>query len=220
MCEELESFRYCLVNGKYILGDNTTKGANALITGKTCPEKAIIPEFVKEHRIEEIGTCALYSCANLKELIVKARITQINGNAFYEAKNLVNVYLPKTLLYIFSNGIHLWDSENGNCVPNPGITNVYFERGSKIEYISSQGISYKEFLYLHTCEVIKPELDSHAFSFVVNLYVVSPSNYSIGKSVSIISKEERCKLTEPTCNRRARNARSGILLVSYLIFIN
>ena len=219
MCEEFESFRYCLVKGKYILGYNTTTPANALISGKTCPEKVVIPEFVKDHKIEEIGTNALKSCTNMKVLIIKARITQINDAALWEAKSLVNIYLPNTLLYIFTNCIHLWDSQLGSGVTNPGITNVYFEKGSKIKYIGSQGICYREFLYLHTCEVIKPEINMYAFNIVQHLYTVSPYNYSLGTSVPIIAKEGRCNLKEHTCNKRPRSNRNEMLLVSYLIFI-
>ena len=114
------------MNGKYVLGDNSSNIKNALESGNTCPETIFVPKYVYGHKIEEIGAYPFDSCTNTKVLNVKARITQINYNAFRQATSLEKVYLPNTLKYIFDNAIHVWNSTLGNGVINPGITEIFF----------------------------------------------------------------------------------------------
>ena len=208
-CEEYGDFYYCLRGGKYILGDNSSSSANALITNHVCPEKIIVPVYVNGHKIEEIGSHALQGCNKIRILVIKARITQINEYAFYEGTSLREVYLPNTLINIMAHSIHVWNRTLGSGVVNPGVTEIFFEKNSKLAFINDQGISYRENMILYTCTAINPKLHTYAFNIVSRLTIISPMVFSIKGSYSVQSSLYNCGMRDgKTCDAQRRQSSS------------
>ena len=213
MCDVYDLFNFCLVNDKYIIGDNSTNRTNALISGKTCPETLIIPAFIKGHKIEEIGCNAFSFCNNIKTLIIRARITQINEFAFQASTSLTTIYLPSTLRYIFQYGIHIWNESKGSGKTTPGITNIYIEKNSRLSYMGFQGISYKEFVYINTCEAINPVTHQHVFGWTNKVYTVAPVIYTIRSSQSIVSPNLWCIYGETVANPHTKCSNRFLLCI-------
>ena len=208
-CDEYGDFKYCTVKDIYIFGDNTTVAGNALISGHKCPETILIPIAVNGKYVTEIGRYSLSGVAkNVKIIKIKARITQINANAFYEASSLEQIYLPNTLRYLFSNAIHVWNRTLGEEVTNPGVTQLFFEKGSDLKYIAYQGISYRAVMIIYTYDVLKPQTLSESFKWTKSLVVASPAPFSIGSSHWISLSRMNSFKNIKTCkfSRRTHNA--------------
>ena len=181
LCGQWNEFNYYLVSNKCILGNNASV---SLISGKTCPDTIIIPETVNNYTVEEIGKNSL-SNLPFKELIILARITQINSGATWGCKNLEKVIIPNTCLYLFNSAIHVWDSSLGDDVSNPGITNVYFEPNSKIAFLDVQAICYRENMNIYFCNSVFPKIIQSAFNNVRNLMIHCPVYFDIGPIKSV-----------------------------------
>ena len=182
-CGVYNEFSYYFVNGKCILGDNST---SAFISGKTCPKTIIIPPKVNDNPVLEIGCNAIYNLVNLRELIILARITQINSRGIYSCPNLEKVNVPNTCLYIFYSGIHMWNHTLGNHVPNPGTTNVTFEPNTQIAYISYHGIVYRENINIFFCNKVNLTTNGDPFQFS-NTKLYSPYSYRLTSSYYVNS---------------------------------
>ena len=197
-CGEWNEFAYFFVNNKCILGNNQSR---ALISGKQLPEIVIIPQYVNGHPVLELGVNSLSHNTIIREIVILARITQINYNAMRCCTNLEKINIPSSCLYIFDSGIHMFNSSMPDHTPTPGVTNVIFEPNSKIQYIDGQGISYRETINIFFCSPVKPILHRFAFSDS-NPQFFSPYNFWLSSKTFVHSNvglPEICYDPKMTC---------------------
>ena len=176
-CDEWHEFRFCHINGSYMLGDNSSDLKNGLVDISICPNIVIIPHSVNGTDIKEIGKNAMYDCKNIIELYIFARITQINHAAFRLCSNIIKVYLPNTLEFIFNDAINVYDSKNGLNIVNPGTTEVFFEQNSKLRFLGSHSISYRYTMKLYFCNHVKVTIENDPFAKVNEIKIYSPINF-------------------------------------------
>ena len=180
MCSTWHEIKLCTVNNTFIVGNNSTTSKNGLADASNEPEILIIPPEVDKQEIKEIGKHAFAYCKQIREVIIEARIIQINERTFLGCEKIEKITIPNTCKYIFHSAIDLYNASKGS-VTNPGTTKIYFEANSKISFIYSHGISYKENFLLYTCEEIKPKTDGQSFIAVTNLMIYSPVSFVFNK---------------------------------------
>ena len=190
-CVEYEEFRYCTVDGVFMLGNNSEFYRNGLINENIYPSTVLIPRTIHNKAVYEIGSYALYRCVNIKRIIIEARITRIGSNAICSMKSLEYVRLPNTLEILENFSLHFWDLVE-NFHPGPGIATVIFEPNSKLKQISYHTLSYKDTLYIHTCEPIRAQIDYLAFGYVKTMKIFSPVHFSVDGHRSIQSNYTDC----------------------------
>ena len=174
LCGQWNEFEYYFVNDKCILGNNNSR---ALISGKTCPEVVIIPQYVNGNPVLEIGKNSLSGLVKIKEITILARITQINTEAISYCAGLEKINIPSTCLYMFFASVHLYNNTYGGDKPAPGTTNVIFEPNSRIQYIGDNTFSYRENLNVYFCSPINPIIHEEAFKVVTNKNFYSPYDF-------------------------------------------
>ena len=194
-CVTNEEFKYCTINGVFLLGDDTGNSGNALREGFECPQTVYIPRKVQGKEVKEIGQYALSFCTNIRRIIVDARITTIRNFGFGALASLEYVKLPNTLEHIGIQGVHFWNKSLGDLVTNPGTGIVVFEPNSKLKRIDSHGISYKENLIIVTCDSLKPSIDQDAFVFCKTVTIYSPFPFTLlGHHSHQYNYSESCKI--------------------------
>ena len=184
-CIVYDGFRYCDVSGIFMFGDNTTKAHNAVAVGSSYPTTLFIPRRVEGHAIQEVGKYALSSVSQIKQIIIEARITKINDHGFSSMAGLEYIKLPNTLEVISSAGIHMWNLSLGDYKTNPGTVTIAFEPKSKLNFIASHGISYKENVNIILCNSISPILVTGSFAVVEKLTVFSPYQFFLNGTRSL-----------------------------------
>ena len=177
-CIEYLNVKYCFVNNIFIVGDNVSR---ALIS---TPQNGIIfiPYKINDNEIKEIGANSFSSCNTIEQVTIEARITQINEYAFGWCAKLERINIPNTCKIIQKWGIQTYNTTLGNSLPNPykSLT-IFFEANSKIKYIDTHGISYRENVNIYTCERINPILNPETFKKVTNLKIYSPASFVLNK---------------------------------------
>ena len=174
LCGQWNEFEYYFVNNKCILGDNNSV---ALISGKTCPEVVIIPQYVNGNPVLELGANSLNGLVEIKEITILARITQINARAIYNSAGLEKINIPSTCLYMFYGSIHLYNITHGGYRPAPGTTDIIFEPNSKIQYIGDHSLSYRENMNFYFCSPVNPKIHSSALVGITNKKYYSPYDF-------------------------------------------
>ena len=218
-CEYSNEFKYCNVEGIFMLGDNSTNVKNALKDDAKCPELVEIPVSVNGRKVEEIGYKAFEECNNIKEIRIYARITRINSHAFWECSSLERIYLPSTLQYIYDSGIHTYNSSVGNEIPNPGLTEVIFQKNSHLKFIGSQGISYRENMHIYICEEISPEFDKKPFNWAKNVRIFSPYSFHFYEYDTIVTPYLSFCINPLTCHSDFPPIRNCLMIyLSIFIF--
>ena len=139
-CVEYEEFRYCTVDGVFMLGNNTEVHRNGLIKYNVYPSTVLIPRIVDNKAVYEIGSYALFECTEIKRIIIEARITRIGSHAICSMKSLEYIRLPNTLEILEDFSLHFWDLVE-NYHPAPGIATVIFEPNSKLKIIKSHALA-------------------------------------------------------------------------------
>ena len=183
-CGEWNGLSFYLINNICILGNNQT---SALSDVNLCPETVIIPPKVNGYSVLELGRYSLTHCKNMKELIILARITQINEYATWACENLVKVNIPYTCKYIFYSGIHMWNSTRNERVPTPGTANITFEPNSQLTFIGPQGISFRENVNIFFCSKVNMiNVDGYPFAFT-NPHFFSPYKFRLTESIYVSS---------------------------------
>lgn len=216
-CETWSVYNFCTVNNKFILGDNKTK---AIISGQNCPDDIYIPRTVNGKGVQEIGANSFSGCTNIKKIIIKARITQINSHAFESCRSITSVFLPSSLMYIFECGIHIWNRDLGNEVTNPGTTEVRFERGSNLKFIGFQGISYRENIILYFCNSVSVSFGETPFKWSKRVLAISPFEFTFNGAKTYKSSEiDCCNAHVLTCKGKYRANGFTPLVMFMLSFI-
>ena len=190
-CVTYGNVNYCLVKDTFIVGDNVSC---ALVSDPT-DGILFIPFKVNSSEVKEIGANAFTGCSSIERVTIEARITQINNDAFRECLKLVSINIPNTCRLIKEWGIQTYNSTLGNSLPNQykSLT-IFFEPNSKIKYIDTHGISYRENVNIYTCERINPILQKNSFIKVSNLRIYSPSSFVMNNTRSTTSKiSSQCK---------------------------
>ena len=212
-CEEWHEFKFCTVNNIFILGDNQTASSGLVNAGKY-PSLVIIPPYVNGKEVKEIGAYSLKNCPLIKEIIIEARITQINIYATWGCASLEKIKIPNTCLYIFNSGIHIWNSTLKSGVTNPGTSRVMFEPNSKISFIGYQGISYRENIYLYFCNKVNPSFSSGAFNCNKKLVVYSPVSFIFnGKRTNSSEYFSACSIPKTCLIQRKRRMQFYLCII-------
>ena len=190
-CIEYLNVRYCFVNSIFIVGDNVSC---ALVSN---PQNGIIfiPYKINDTEVKELGAKSFSQCRTIEQVTIEARITQINKYAFLECEKLERINIPNTCKIIQPWGIQTYNATLGKSLPNPykSLT-IFFEANSKIKYIDTHGISYREDVNIYTCERINPILNSETFKGVTNLKIYSPASFVLNKTRSTTREfSSQCK---------------------------
>ena len=135
-CQVWHEIKCCTVNGRLIVGDNTTLSGNGLASTSNEPEILIIPPSINGVEIKEIGQYSFYQRKKIRRLVIEARIEQIGSHAFFGCEVLDEINIPNSLTMLCHSAIDLFNSSRGS-VTNPGTTRIYFEANSKLKYITS-----------------------------------------------------------------------------------
>ena len=186
-CIKYHEFCFYWVNNTFMVGDNTTTVRNGLINQSNCPDVVVIPLSVEGHKVEQIGQYSFYSCPQIKVLIIEARITCINLQAFRRNFNLQRIYLPNTLKEIYGWGIQMYDPNSIEEVPSHGSVDIIFEPNSQLSHLSDHSISYKENVNVYICDHVQPSSTGNPFARVINLRLFSPISFNILGRNTIIS---------------------------------
>ena len=184
-CYKWHEFKYCVVNGILVLGDNAT-AKSGLVSSGTYPSIVNIPFSVNGKEVKQIGAYSLEFCPLIKEIKIRAKITQINKHALWGCASLEKITIPNSCMYIFKSAIHVWNSSLGNEKTNPGTTEVIFLPNSKLAFIEMQGISYRENMYLYFCSYVNPKLDTYAFKWTINVVAFSPYSFTFNGTSTVI----------------------------------
>ena len=146
---------YCLIEGKYYVGDNETYAYENDYT----PQDIIIPKTLDNYSILYIGTYAFDLNRKLRKVTILASIIAIHHHAFANCNNLEYINIPSSCKYLYSNAIQCHKSDE----KSPGTLTVLFEINSNIQYIGRQLFSYKEFTHIYMCQQISPTIDQYVF---------------------------------------------------------
>ena len=196
-CYFYDQFKYCNVNGVFMLGNGTDYPHNALDNNITGPQTLIVPRSVHGMAVQEIGHRALFQCLNIKKIIIEARITVIRNEGISQMKSLEYISLPNTLTRIEDWGIHFYDPELPNYTPNNGSATIVFEPNSRLSYVGNHGISYKETLNIYFCDPVYPVLDPATFFRVTHLHIYSMFQFSLNTTESIVTHIPYCQRCTP-----------------------
>ena len=139
------NIRYCKVSNEWFVGTNeTSTETNAVLSKELLEETIIIPRFVDNHQITQIGQFAFYKCDKIINVIIDARITCINKQAFSRCFNMKFIRLPNTLKFIYYCGISLCNSTvNPECDQSIGETIVAFEPNTNLEFLHEGAFSWR-----------------------------------------------------------------------------
>ena len=217
-CEIWHELRFCTNSNVFMLGDNFTK-KSGLANSSFCPTLVIIPPNVNGKEVREIGAYALSDCPLIKEIIINARITQINSHAFFASASLEKINIPNTCLYILDSALDFWNQSLGDHITNPGTSKVFFEPNSKIAFIDNHGISYRENVHIYFCSAVSPRLHKYAFAVTSNVVVYSRVSFIFnGKRTNTSNYSSLCSMPR-TCPRpNSRNL--GTMLYVYVLLVS
>ena len=144
------------INGKWIIGDNTTSSMNGLSDLSTLGPILNIPSIIDGHNIEEIGLRAFFKCTKIEEINIENGIKQINERSFSYCTNLKSIVIPPSVEFIGYCGIHCYNETaqsiygaNSRKATAQGTLVVTFLSGSKIAFIGNSGISRKENIIIY-----------------------------------------------------------------------
>ena len=217
-CVAWQEFKFCTKNKKFILGDNETIGSGLVKVG-VYPQLVIIPPYVNQREVQEIGYSALSDCPLIKEIIIEARITQINQEAFWACTSLEKITIPNTCLYIFSSAIHIWNSSRGIWDKTPGTSIVIFEPNSKLAFIGIHGISYRRNIHIYLCNKVHTKLDSESIGFTDNIITFSPISFVFNRKLTNTSKYSSLCSTYRTCKYQKNTRLPAPLVFNVSIMI-
>ena len=190
-CVDYGNVRYCVVNDIFIVGNNESKA----LVSEPLDGIIFIPLKVNSSEVKEIGAKSFMGCSSIERVTIEARITQINNRAFCQCMKLVSINIPNTCRIIQQWGIQTYNITQGNNLPNSykSLT-IFFEPNSKIKFIDTHGISFRENVNIYTCERINPTLNSQTFIKVTNLKIYSPVSFVLKDVRSITSNiSSQCK---------------------------
>ena len=191
---------------------NSTNYENNLtaIPNSTEFETIEIPKYVSGYFVKEIGCNAFRKCIYLKEVNIKAEITQINWYAFYECHNLTSINIPSTCELMGNGAISsvIWiDKYNQSTAP--GTLSVKFEPNATIKTIGEFAIERKEVIIITYCGYHEPYVVNKSLFYETRYPVVySPIPIKWGGIDSIVDTsicnllqdyKEAKEIKIPTC---------------------
>ena len=139
------------VNGIKIIGDNTTTGSG-IKSGATVPSKIVIPFDDGEDPILEIGGMAFQGLAEIREVVILAKINVINQYAFYRCENLAKINIPSSVYLLATSALDLKNKTIESI--GKGKTEIFFEQHSRISVFENAAISNKEIIFIYICDVV------------------------------------------------------------------
>ena len=208
------------INGKWIIGDNTTETMNGLSNWSTLGPILNIPSIIDGHNIEEIGYHAFFKCTKIEEINIENGIKQINERGFSFLTNLKSIVIPPSVEFIGYCGIHCYNETaqsiygaNSRKATAQGTLVVTFLSGSKIAFIGNSGISRKENIIIYFLGKSKPQFLTNPL--VLNL-ITSVKVYSPFVKQFLGVKTHNFKCTLPP---QKRSNRPNLLLSMIILLI-
>ena len=179
-CYEENNLRFCRSGDFYIVGTNGSKFQNGFVNPEKITSRIFIPAYVNGIPVREIGSSSLATSPIIENVIIEARINQINMYAFYRDFHLVQINIPNTCQFLFRSAINTADSDG---IPPPnsyGLLNVFFEPNSKIRLIGHHALAYRAMVHISICD--KVSVGTHTDTFKRSSVVIySPFHFMIGK---------------------------------------
>ena len=166
-CITYNHVKYCRIeSGRLIVGNNSTTNGNAIESGFNLTSLEI-PEAIDNEQIEEIGQRSFTAAKDLVSVNIKARITQINFDAFYCCMRLSYINIPSSTQFIGQGVLSLKNYSTQTTTSN-GTVRIIFEYPASVKYIGMYGIERKENMIVYYFGKNKPTFAGGTFTGVTN----------------------------------------------------
>ena len=167
------SLNFGVINGVTIVGDNSSTIGNG-ISSTSFSGNLTIPEFFNGERVSEIGQYAFYTCVNIKEVKILAKITSINTYAFYNCRSFEKINIPSSVSFI---GFASFCMRTDDGLISPGSLTFSFEYNSELSIVGNYNFARKNTIIIYFCGYGPINFGSSCFSLVEN-YVIFSSTIS------------------------------------------
>ena len=190
--EDPQGVPYLYFNHKgfWIVGASNTSNTSEIKNIETL-EHVVIPKYIHNIPVREIGRSAFRKCYYLKTVDIKADITQINMHAFYECSNLTSINIPSTCVFLGLAAISCIITQERNGLDHqetaPGTLAVKFEPNATIQTIGTYGIERKDVIIITYCGYHSPNISTDGLFYETTYSVVfSPTKIEWGNYTSIV----------------------------------
>ena len=213
-CFNIGDVVYCNIeNQKVIVGDNSTTQSNGAFNKKALTSLTI-PERANGKRITEIGRCAFQNQGQLATVTIKAKITQINNDAFHYCVSLVFINIPSSVTYIAKLAISCVTSSDATA---SGILNVLFDYPSSIKTIGEFGFERKTNVVVYFGGAQAPSISQYLFYHSSSVVIYSPKSIKFG-SYNTIAIDSKFFMRDQRINTcKYRNCLSSQIAYSLMI---
>ena len=159
------------IDGRYIIGDNTTIPRNG-VNNWDNSVFLVIPSIIDEKPIEEIGSHAFYGLVSIEEVVIKEGIKQLNQYCFSRCENLKKITIPSSVEFLGGASIHAYNytlalinsSYKSKLYTTKGELKVIFLPESNLKYMDQACISRKENIIVYYWGYSEPNHHQDPFS--------------------------------------------------------